>query len=245
MIAFPSVLPLFLVLLCFPSVPLTEATTPPSSPKQADPARAHMKCENCSIVLENLWEGQKRRRNRVQWWRWLGNQIHGSASKGTGSLCSAYWSARNIAGLLGIGVNPGWYIMETLHCLHVHLDQSANRFLARQCLWHVGDACWLNIGICCVLLQTMEMLDCLPAWICVSPEHFAWMVDFGKFVGFGFLYAMKCRDQGRQQQRQPLYYLTPCFLSSHFLFHPNVIYPLLLSFFPFPPSQREGACRAK
>lgn len=42
MIAFPSVLPLFLVLLCFPSVPLTEATTPPSSPKQADPAQAHM-----------------------------------------------------------------------------------------------------------------------------------------------------------------------------------------------------------
>lgn len=46
-----------------------------------------------------------------------------------------------------------------------------------------------------------------------------------------FLCVMKYRDQGRQQLWQPLYYLTPSFLSSHFLFHSNVIYPLLLSIF--------------
>lgn len=45
---------------------------------------------------------------------------------------------------------------------------------------------------------------------------------------------MKYRDQGRQQLWQPLYYLTPSFLSSHFLFHPNVIYPPLAFLFSFP-----------
>lgn len=59
---------------------------------------------------------KRRRRNRVQWWRWLGNQIHGRASKGTGSLCSAYWSARNVAGLLGIGVNSSWDTVSGRHC---------------------------------------------------------------------------------------------------------------------------------
>lgn len=72
----------------FPCSPLfSHNSFCPSQPPQ--PCSGQMQYGNCSIVLKNLWEEQKRSRNRVQWWRWLGNQIHSSASKGTGSLCSA------------------------------------------------------------------------------------------------------------------------------------------------------------
>lgn len=103
--AVASLLPHFLVRLCFPFCAFQSSDCTPTLLPQTDPAQAHMQCENCSIVLENLWEGQERGMDSVQRWGWLGNQIHGSASKGTGSLCSAYWSPRNVAGLLGFVVN--------------------------------------------------------------------------------------------------------------------------------------------
>lgn len=87
-----------------------------------------MQYGNCSIVLENLWEQQKRRRNRVQWWRWLGNQIHSSASKETGSLCSTYWSVWNIAGLVLIRVNSSSKMTRKLHSLDL-LSQNSAFFL--------------------------------------------------------------------------------------------------------------------
>lgn len=92
----------------------------------------------------------------------------------------------------------------------------------------------------CLLCACSDRWDTgLPAWIlyvCASPGFCAFCFK-GRFWGIcwlGFLCVMKCRDQGRQQQWQPLYYLTPTFLSSHFLFHPNVIYPPLAFLFSLP-----------
>lgn len=118
----------------------------PLFPNQANPAQTHMWCENYFIVLENMWEGQSRGRNRVQCWRWLGNQIQGWASKGTGSLCSAYWLAWNVAGLLGIEVNVNWDIREILHCLNC----SSFSYQIMDRIWCVRGVQWLTVSICCV-----------------------------------------------------------------------------------------------
>lgn len=176
---------------------------PLSSPKQADPAQAHMQCENCSIVLENLWEGQKRRRNRVQWWRWLGNQIHGSASKGTGSLCSAYWSARNVAGLLGIIVNSSWDIMETLHFLHIQLNHSAYQLLVLQSLYlNMYRLCvsWISVlALCLFRPQKSAILsqhECCVTLLVQDSVHLALRVHFWKFVGWAFSMSWSAEIKG-------------------------------------------------
>lgn len=111
-----------------------------------NPTWAHMQYGNCSIVLENLWEEQKRRRNRVQWWRWLGNQIHSSASKGARSLCSTYWSVWNIAGLVLMRVNPS--------------SKWQENYTASICFQIIA-LCAFNIFslLCC--LMNMRTLDCL------------------------------------------------------------------------------------
>lgn len=72
--------------------------------------------------------------------------------------------------------------------------------------------------------------------------YFSSMVNLGKISSLGFPKQSRVLHRWRETITlwQPLYYLTPSFLSSHFLFHPSVILPpSCFSFFPsLPPRER-------